>query len=77
MQTHSEISNKKAEERAGIRSKVDVRLFQLNNNGYSIKKHWNTINIDRDLPIRRIKKMIDMSYDLVVKSLPKREREGI
>ncbi|MCP4162398.1 MAG: hypothetical protein GY760_20195 [Deltaproteobacteria bacterium] len=47
------------------------------NNGYSIKKHWNTINLEGTLPDEEIKKLIDMSYELVVKSLPKKEQEKL
>lgn len=44
--------------------------------GYHMnKKHWNTVNIQGNLPEEEIKKLIDMSYELVVKSLPKKERE--
>ncbi len=46
--------------------------------GYHMsKKHWNTINVQGNLPDEEIKKLIDMSYDLVFKSLPKREREKL
>ncbi|HAK46218.1 MAG TPA: hypothetical protein DCO79_09925 [Spirochaeta sp.] len=41
------------------------------------KAHWNTVNIQGNLPMEEIKKLIDMSYELVVKSLPKRERDEI
>ena len=58
-------------------SRVGLRHFQLYNNGYSIKKHWNTINCEGNLPDEEIRKLIDMSYELVVKSLPKREREKL
>ncbi|WP_456420812.1 MmcQ/YjbR family DNA-binding protein [Lutibacter sp.] len=36
------------------------------------KKHWNTINIKGDLPTSFIKKMIDHSYNLVVKGMTKK-----
>ena len=43
--------------------------------GYHMnKKHWNTIEIDAGLPEPELRKMIDHSYDLVVKSLPKAVR---
>ena len=35
------------------------------------KKHWNTVICDAGLGDRLIKELIDHSYDLVVKSLPK------
>lgn len=36
------------------------------------KKHWNTINIDETVPDAFVIKWIDHSYELVVKSLPKK-----
>jgi predicted DNA-binding protein (MmcQ/YjbR family) len=35
------------------------------------KKHWNTVICDGNLGNRFIQELIDHSYDLVVKSLPK------
>lgn len=44
--------------------------------GYHMNKHhWNTVNVQGNLPVEEIRKMIDLSYELVVKSLPKAERE--
>lgn len=46
--------------------------------GYHMnKKHWNTVNCEGKLPAEEIVKMIEHSYQLVVKSLPKGEREKI
>lgn len=46
--------------------------------GYHMnKKHWNTVNMEGDLEIALIKKMIDHSYDLVIHSLPKKEKEAL
>lgn len=43
--------------------------------GYHMnKKHWNTVELDGVIPRAEIKKMIDHSYDLVVRSLPKAKR---
>jgi len=40
--------------------------------GYHMnKKHWNTVEIDSGVPEAELRKMIDHSYELVVKSLPK------
>ena len=36
------------------------------------KIHWNTIEINRDVPDSLIKKLIDHSYDLVFKSLTRK-----
>ncbi len=41
--------------------------------GYHMNKtHWNTIYIDGSLTRKEIFEMIDHSYDLIVKSLPKK-----
>ena len=46
--------------------------------GYHMnKKHWNTIIIDGSVSISLFKEMIDDSYSLVVKSLPKKIREEL
>jgi predicted DNA-binding protein (MmcQ/YjbR family) len=40
--------------------------------GYHMnKKHWNTVEIASGIPEIELRKMIDHSYELVVKSLPK------
>ena len=40
--------------------------------GYHMnKKHWNTVEIDSGISDTELRKMIDHSYDLVVKSLPR------
>ena len=40
--------------------------------GYHMnKKHWNTLEIQGAIPYVELRKMIDHSYDLVAKSLPK------
>jgi predicted DNA-binding protein (MmcQ/YjbR family) len=42
------------------------------------KKHWNTIAFnDGSLSNAFLKEMIDESYDLVVKSMPKKMRESL
>ena len=41
--------------------------------GYHMnKKHWNTVEIEGNLPPALITELIDHSYDLVVKSLTKK-----
>ncbi len=46
--------------------------------GYHMnKKHWNTIVFDGSISWKQTKEWIDHSYDLVVKSLPKKDREEI
>jgi predicted DNA-binding protein (MmcQ/YjbR family) len=40
--------------------------------GYHMnKKHWNTVEIDSGIPDVELRKMIDHSYELVIKGLPK------
>jgi predicted DNA-binding protein (MmcQ/YjbR family) len=46
--------------------------------GYHMnKKHWNTVEIESEIPITELRKMIDHSYELVTKSLPKAERKKL
>ena len=43
--------------------------------GYHMnKKHWNTVEIDSGIPEPELRRMIDHSYELVVKSLPKAQQ---
>jgi predicted DNA-binding protein (MmcQ/YjbR family) len=40
--------------------------------GYHMnKKHWNTVEIESGIPDLELRKMIDHSYELVIKRLPK------
>jgi predicted DNA-binding protein (MmcQ/YjbR family) len=46
--------------------------------GYHMnKEHWNTIILDGSLPNELIYKLIDDSYNLVVKGLKKSDRENL
>ena len=46
--------------------------------GYHLnKKHWNTLVSDGTVPDEEVHKMIEHSYSLVLKSLPRAERETI
>jgi predicted DNA-binding protein (MmcQ/YjbR family) len=46
--------------------------------GYHMnKKHWNTITVDGSVSSALLKKWIDQSYDLVVKSLPVKTKEKV
>jgi len=46
--------------------------------GYHMnKEHWNTVILDGSIPESEIKKMIDESYQLVVESLKKADREHL
>jgi predicted DNA-binding protein (MmcQ/YjbR family) len=41
------------------------------------KKHWNMVALDGSVPQSELLGMIDDSYDLVVKGLPKAKREEL
>lgn len=41
------------------------------------KRHWNTVTLDSTIPDDELFEMVDMSYDLIVESLPKAERESL
>lgn len=47
--------------------------------GYHMsKKHWNSVRIHQgELPLQLIHELINHSYDLVVKSLTKKEKEAL
>lgn len=46
--------------------------------GYHMnKRHWNTVRSDGSLTRKQLCDMIDHSYDLVFKSLPKKVQEDI
>jgi predicted DNA-binding protein (MmcQ/YjbR family) len=46
--------------------------------GYHMnKKHWNTVEIDSGIPDAELCKMIDHSYELVLRTLPKAKRERL
>jgi len=46
--------------------------------GYHMnKKHWNTIVMDANLPEHLIRELIDLSYELVVQGLTKRQKEAL
>jgi predicted DNA-binding protein (MmcQ/YjbR family) len=46
--------------------------------GYHMNKtHWNTVKVDGDVNGRMLQELIDHSYELIVSSLPKREREKL
>ena len=44
---------------------------------YMNKEHWNSIYLDGDVPDDILKQMIDMSYELVFKSLSKKVQKQI
>ncbi|MFA7228063.1 MAG: MmcQ/YjbR family DNA-binding protein [Melioribacteraceae bacterium] len=46
--------------------------------GYHMNKtHWNSVILDGTIPDREIFTWIDQSYELIVKSLPKKEQTGL
>lgn len=46
--------------------------------GYHMnKKHWNTVSVSRDVPDSLFFELIDHSYNLVVKNLPKRLQDEL
>jgi predicted DNA-binding protein (MmcQ/YjbR family) len=40
------------------------------------KKHWNTVLVDGSIPDQLLEAWIKESYDLVVRGLPKKQREA-
>jgi predicted DNA-binding protein (MmcQ/YjbR family) len=46
--------------------------------GYHMnKRHWNTVSLDGSIANEIIRELIDRSYELVVKSLKKADREAL
>jgi predicted DNA-binding protein (MmcQ/YjbR family) len=46
--------------------------------GYHMnKKHWNTVELEGRIPAAELRRMIDHSYELVAKSLPRKLRENL
>jgi len=46
--------------------------------GYHMnKRHWNTVILDGSIPRGEIERMIDRSYGLVVRKLPRSERVAL
>lgn len=41
------------------------------------KNHWNTVHFNQDLSDKEILKLVDHSYECVVKKLPKKLRETL
>lgn len=41
------------------------------------KRHWNTVTVDGSIPEFEVYEMIDHSYEQVVKSLTRKEREAL
>lgn len=46
--------------------------------GYHMnKKHWISVYFDKDVPDKMIKDLVKQSYDIVVASLSKKEKEAL
>ena len=46
--------------------------------GYHMnKKHWNTVDLKGDLPISEVFRLIDHSYELIVKKLPRAVKQRL
>ena len=46
--------------------------------GYHMNKRlWNTVTMDGSIPTRIVREMIDDSYELVVRSLPKKDQKDL
>lgn len=41
------------------------------------KKHWNSVNVNSNVPTKRLITLIDYSYDLVVANLTKKQKETL
>lgn len=53
-------------------------LFPEVTPGYHMnKKHWNTLELEGQLPRGEIERMMDNSYTLVVRSLPRKVRQAL
>lgn len=61
------------EEAVALREKFESILPGYHMN----KKHWNTVLMDGSIPDKLLKKLIDHSYELVVNSLTKKEKEAL
>src|SRR5437870_8936275 len=68
--------------RANLKCDPDLALelrdrYEQVTPGYHMnKKHWNTVEIESGIPDIEMRKMIDNSYDLVMKGLPVRKSSG-
>ena len=66
--------------RANLKCDPDLALelrdrYEQVRPGYHMnKKHWNTVEIEGGIPGAELRKMIDHSYELVVKSLARKAR---
>lgn len=56
-----------------LREKYDAVIpgYHLN------KRHWNTVVLDGSVPDKEVKDWIDASYDLVARSLTRKEQDAL
>lgn len=50
---------------------------QINGAWHMNKKHWNSVRLDGGLDDDLVRDLVEDSYDLVVESLPARDRESL
>jgi predicted DNA-binding protein (MmcQ/YjbR family) len=61
-----------------VRAELLRQTYEAIQPGYHLnKRHWNTITVDGSIPDDDLEELIDHSYDLVVKGLPKTQRERL
>ncbi|MGH3286408.1 MAG: MmcQ/YjbR family DNA-binding protein [Streptosporangiaceae bacterium] len=59
-------------------SAEDLRARYAITPGYHLnKRHWNTVELDDSVPDEELLDLIDHSYDLVVASLTKAQRDSL
>lgn len=58
---------------------IDLReTYQGVHPGYHMNKtHWNTVSLGKDVPQKLILELIDHSYELVVNSLTKKQKDEL
>lgn len=56
----------------GYAEELRAQYHDIKPGWHMSKTHWNTIEINREVPDSLIKELIDLSYDLVFKSLTKK-----
>lgn len=53
-------------------------IFPAVRPGYHMnKRHWNTVDLDGSVPAGELQRMIDSSYRLVVKGMPRQQRQAL
>lgn len=60
------------------KAEVLRELYSAIGPGYHMdKRHWNTVQLDGGVPDKLLLELIDESYDLVVRGLPKRVQKEL